>query len=229
MAFVNSLHDYNHRAKTNFTEPTEFKHHNYDALTSFLQDVEKKCSHIMRLYSVGRSVQQRELWVMEVTDHPGQHEPGKTGSDISLSLFLSVCLSLSLCVSVGLSLSLSLPLSLSLSLSLSLPLSVSLSFSPHPPPLSLCSPAPISLFHHLSLSVPPSLSPPLPSSPSLSISHCVSLFFCFFVVALLVFGISGTFLFYGLIGVCVGMETSISQMHQLVFCFTDSPKSHVAQ
>ena len=111
MAFVNSLHDYNHRAKTNFTEPTEFKHHNYDALTSFLQDVEKKCSHIMRLYSVGRSVQQRELWVMEVTDHPGQHEPGKTGSDISLSLFLSVCLALSLCLCRSLSLSVSASLS----------------------------------------------------------------------------------------------------------------------
>ena len=77
VAFVNSLHDYNHRARTNFTEPTEFKHHSYDALTSFLQDVEGKCSSIMRLYSVGKSVQQRELWVMEVTDNPGQHEPGK--------------------------------------------------------------------------------------------------------------------------------------------------------
>ncbi|XP_076452817.1 carboxypeptidase D-like isoform X2 [Babylonia areolata] len=75
--FVNSLHDYDHRAKTSFVEPTQFRHHNYQAMTDFLHQVQGNCSHIMRLYSVGESVQGRKLWVMEVTDHPGQHEPGE--------------------------------------------------------------------------------------------------------------------------------------------------------
>jgi hypothetical protein len=84
VAYVNNLHDYQHRAQTTFTEPTEFRHHNYTQLKSFMEDVQRKCSNIMRLYNIGKSVQNRDLWVMEVTDNPGQHELG----DQHLLLFL---------------------------------------------------------------------------------------------------------------------------------------------
>ncbi|XP_070205330.1 carboxypeptidase D-like [Littorina saxatilis] len=77
VTFVNRLHDYNHRANTSFVEPKEFKHHNFTTMTTFLHSVEEKCKNIMRLYSAGKSVQGRELWVMEVTDNPGKHEPGE--------------------------------------------------------------------------------------------------------------------------------------------------------
>ncbi|KAL8566418.1 hypothetical protein ACOMHN_011996 [Nucella lapillus] len=79
VSLVNGLHDYNHRVKTTFLEPPTptFRHHNYEALTSFLQEVAGNCSSIMRLYSVGESVQGRKLWVVEVTDHPGVHEAGE--------------------------------------------------------------------------------------------------------------------------------------------------------
>lgn len=74
---INSLHDYNHRAKTDFVEPTEFRHHNYTAMMAFLGRYAEKCSKVSRLYSVGKSVQGRDLWVMEITDNPGVHEPGE--------------------------------------------------------------------------------------------------------------------------------------------------------
>ena len=86
VAFANRLHDYNHRAKTSFQEPSEFRHHDYDALTASLRELAGKCGNIMRLYSAGKSVQGRELWVMEVTDHPGQHEPGKENNTSNINI-----------------------------------------------------------------------------------------------------------------------------------------------
>ncbi len=49
----------------------------YDELTKFMQDYAEKFPSITRLYSVGQSVENRELWVLEITDNPGVHEPGK--------------------------------------------------------------------------------------------------------------------------------------------------------
>lgn len=60
-----------------FTTTPEFKHHNYDELTEFMHRFNQKYPHITRLYSIGKSVKNRELWVMEITDSPGNHEPGE--------------------------------------------------------------------------------------------------------------------------------------------------------
>ncbi|XP_002129550.2 carboxypeptidase D-like [Ciona intestinalis] len=58
-------------------EPTDFVHHNYQKMTAFLQRYHQQFPHITRLYSAGKSVQQRELWVLEITDNPGVHELGE--------------------------------------------------------------------------------------------------------------------------------------------------------
>ncbi|KAF0989165.1 hypothetical protein HZS_923 [Henneguya salminicola] len=42
-------------------------------MTSFLQDLERSCYPISKLYSIGRSSQGRELWVFELTSDPGHH------------------------------------------------------------------------------------------------------------------------------------------------------------
>lgn len=76
VAYINGLHDFNHRSKINFTDPIDFKHHNFKEMTDFLNEYVEKCQRISRLYSVGKSVQGRDLWVMEITDNPGHHEPG---------------------------------------------------------------------------------------------------------------------------------------------------------
>lgn len=54
----------------------EFKHHHYEEMVAVLKSVVKKCPNISRLYSVGKSVLKRELYVLEMSDNPGLHEPG---------------------------------------------------------------------------------------------------------------------------------------------------------
>lgn len=54
----------------------EFKHHHYEEMVAVLKKVVEKCPNISRLYSVGKSVLKRELYVLEMSDNPGLHEPG---------------------------------------------------------------------------------------------------------------------------------------------------------
>ena len=54
-----------------------FQHHNYDQMTKLLKAYAEKYPSITRLYSIGTSTEGRELWVMEITDLPGKHEPGE--------------------------------------------------------------------------------------------------------------------------------------------------------
>lgn len=57
-------------------QPQDFRHHHYDDMTLFLRKYNTEYPSITRLYSVGQSVDGRELYVMEITDNPGTHEPG---------------------------------------------------------------------------------------------------------------------------------------------------------
>ena len=59
-------------------EPSEFRHHDYVAMTSFMKRLSGEYPELTRMYSVGKSaVGGREQWVMEISDNPGTHEPGK--------------------------------------------------------------------------------------------------------------------------------------------------------
>lgn len=55
----------------------EFKHHNYLAMEKYLKELNANYPNITRLYSIGTSVQGRELYVMEVTKDPGKHSSEK--------------------------------------------------------------------------------------------------------------------------------------------------------
>uniref|UniRef100_A0A1I8MWK5 Peptidase M14 domain-containing protein n=1 Tax=Musca domestica TaxID=7370 RepID=A0A1I8MWK5_MUSDO len=59
-----------------FLTPTKFEHHNFTAMEKFLRDIADSYPSITRLYSIGKSVQNRDLWVMEIFATPGQHVPG---------------------------------------------------------------------------------------------------------------------------------------------------------
>ncbi|KAK6642191.1 hypothetical protein RUM44_013914 [Polyplax serrata] len=54
-----------------------FKYHHYKELEYQLKLLAKSFPNITRLYSIGQSVEGRELYVLEISDHPGVHEPGE--------------------------------------------------------------------------------------------------------------------------------------------------------
>ena len=70
--------DSNHRGD-GFIRPPTFNYHHYDDLKAFMAFYAHTYPNITRLYSVGKSVENRDLWVMEITDKPGIHEPLEPG------------------------------------------------------------------------------------------------------------------------------------------------------
>jgi carboxypeptidase D len=71
---------YKYREIERQPQPKEFaptglgSYHNYASLTSELQDYADAYPDICRLYTLGESVQSRELWVMLITDDPNNEE-----------------------------------------------------------------------------------------------------------------------------------------------------------
>ena len=65
------------RLADEFVTPPDWQHHDYVSMESWLRDLATRFPAITRLYSAGRSVQDRELWVLEISDNAGRHEPGE--------------------------------------------------------------------------------------------------------------------------------------------------------
>ena len=49
----------------------------YDELTEFMRKYADDYPSITKLYTIGQSVEGRELWVLEISDNVGVHEPGR--------------------------------------------------------------------------------------------------------------------------------------------------------
>ncbi|RMC14615.1 hypothetical protein DUI87_09714 [Hirundo rustica rustica] len=57
--------------------PLDFRHHNYQEMRKLMRRVSEECPDITRVYSIGHSSRGRRLYVMEISDNPGQHELGE--------------------------------------------------------------------------------------------------------------------------------------------------------
>ncbi|XP_026734326.1 carboxypeptidase M-like isoform X2 [Trichoplusia ni] len=55
----------------------EFRYHDHDQLTRYLRSVSARYPALTALYSIGKSVQGRDLWVMVVSASPYEHMIGK--------------------------------------------------------------------------------------------------------------------------------------------------------
>ncbi|KAJ8675417.1 hypothetical protein QAD02_011203 [Eretmocerus hayati] len=60
-----------------FWEPVNFTHHHYNEMELELKRIATNYPNISRLYSVGKSVQGRELYVIEITNGTGFHRPDR--------------------------------------------------------------------------------------------------------------------------------------------------------
>ena len=49
----------------------ELKHHNYKSMLEYMNKIQAKCPDITRQYSIGKTVEGRELMVMEISADPG--------------------------------------------------------------------------------------------------------------------------------------------------------------
>uniref|UniRef100_A0A8D3B7U8 Carboxypeptidase D, a n=1 Tax=Scophthalmus maximus TaxID=52904 RepID=A0A8D3B7U8_SCOMX len=58
-------------------QPQVFRHHNYADMELFLRKYRSEFPSIAHLHSVGRSVEERELYVMVISDNPTVHEHGE--------------------------------------------------------------------------------------------------------------------------------------------------------
>ncbi|XP_013034603.2 carboxypeptidase Z [Anser cygnoides] len=52
----------------------QFKHHSYAQMVSTLKKTASRCSHIATTYSIGRSFEGKDLFVIEFSTKPGHHE-----------------------------------------------------------------------------------------------------------------------------------------------------------
>lgn len=58
-------------------QPQKFRHHNYEDMELFLRKYSGEFPSIAHLYSVGRSVEDKVLYVMVISDNPKVHEHGE--------------------------------------------------------------------------------------------------------------------------------------------------------
>nr|XP_020663305.1 probable carboxypeptidase X1 [Pogona vitticeps] len=71
----NNIYFWNNAPVTN--DKLDFRHHNYKDMRKLMKEVNEACPNITRVYSIGKSYLGLKMYVMEISDNPGQHEVGE--------------------------------------------------------------------------------------------------------------------------------------------------------
>ena len=74
---ADTFYHWEHHKELPIEGPDHLVHLSNVELEQILRDLNTKYPDITRLYSIGQSNQGRDLWVLEITDNPGVHEPGE--------------------------------------------------------------------------------------------------------------------------------------------------------
>ncbi|XP_066502656.1 carboxypeptidase D, b isoform X2 [Hoplias malabaricus] len=74
---IRSLHSEGASTHEPSIQPPDFRHYSYLDMELFLKQISAVYSSITHLYSIGQSVQARELYVMEISLNTGSDQPGK--------------------------------------------------------------------------------------------------------------------------------------------------------
>lgn len=59
------------------SDDSVFKHHHYEEMERFMKKFNKTYANITHMYSIGKTVEGREMWVFVVSSTPFKHTPGK--------------------------------------------------------------------------------------------------------------------------------------------------------
>uniref|UniRef100_A0A8C7E1T4 Carboxypeptidase X1 n=1 Tax=Naja naja TaxID=35670 RepID=A0A8C7E1T4_NAJNA len=73
--YPNHIYPWEHTSGTN--DKLDFRHHNYKEMRKLMKNVSEACPNITRIYSIGKSYLGLKMYVMEISDNPGQHEVGE--------------------------------------------------------------------------------------------------------------------------------------------------------
>lgn len=55
-------------------DKTHLINHDYTAMTAYLEQLALNYPHVAYMYSAGKSVQKRDLWVVALSNNPKEHE-----------------------------------------------------------------------------------------------------------------------------------------------------------
>ena len=59
-----------------FNSSLVIEEQSFNDMEIYLTSITRMYPDITSLYSIGKSTEGRDLWVMEISDNPGSHEPG---------------------------------------------------------------------------------------------------------------------------------------------------------